>query len=504
MLARLMRDRGTLFFLLAIYFAVHAALRLVLQGSFEMEESRLLFLAQWLAPGYGGQAPLAVWLQHGATRLVGASALAVIVLENLLLFLAYVFVGWAAFQVIRNQALAVIAVLGMALLPQVAYELQRDGGASVTILMATAFFIGTLFAMLDRGSFFAHLLAGLGIGVGLLASYDFLLLLVAALMVILLEPTFRARLANWRIIVTIIVAGAVLAAHALWLRDNLDFVIAQNLERLPQNATADQGSQIIAGLFSLAAAVVGFLVPTVLVFWLAFGRRFHESWQASSPWTRLLGRIFVLVLLALVALIVFGGASAVHDRWLVPFFFALPLYFSLKLDALNQTIGNAPKRFGVIAILILIALPVVLAARVPAAYWTGRYTDINAPSQPAMAAILGSDRHAPSLIFAEDPELAGNIRLGAKEIPVVTPGYSSFEKGYRFDENRPLLIIWRGGADGQAPMPEPLKRLLALQVEAGAVKPVPETIALPYHFGKAGDVYRLSYAWIYPPAPEGG
>lgn len=362
-----MRDSKTLYFLLAIYFAVNAALRLVLQDALGMEENRLFFLAQQsLAPGYGGQAPLAVWLQHGVIRLSGANPAAVIVLENLLLFLSYAFVGWTAFLVIRNRALAIIAVLGMLLLPEVVYDLQRDGGASVTALMSASFFLATLFAMLARGSFFGYLLAGLGIGAGILASYDFVLLLVAALIAVVLEPAFRNRLANWRMGVTVLVAGAMLAPHAPWLWDNLDLVARQILERVPHHATADQGSQIIEGLFSLGAALVGFFVPSVLVFWLAFGPRFPESWQASSPWTRMLGVIFVLVLLALVALVVFGGAAAVPGRWLAPFYFMVPLYFSLKLDTLNQTIGNAPDRFGAIAILIMIAMPLALATRAAA------------------------------------------------------------------------------------------------------------------------------------------
>lgn len=495
-----MRDAGTLYFLLAIYFAVNAAVRLALSGSLEMQEARLLFAGQWLAPGYGGQAPLPVWMQYWVTEFLGAKSLGVILLENLLLFAAYAFLGWAAFLVIRNRAIAIIAVLGMLLLPQVAYELQRDGGASAAVLMATAFFFVGLFAMLERGSLFGHVLAGLAIGLGFLASYDSIVLFAAVLICMLLEPSFRARLANWRIIFTLIVAGAVLAPHMLWLRDNLDLVIAQTLDRIPHRAGIDRSAQIIEGLFSLVIALAGFLVPVLLVYWLAFGRRFSQALQASSPWTRLLGRIFVVVLLALIALVVFGGASIIHDRWLVPVFFALPLYFSLKLDALNQTIGNAPKRFGAIAILILIAVPVVLAARVPAVHWTGRYTDINMPYKSAIEGIMASGRHPPSLILAEDPELSGNLRLGTS-IPVTAPGFSQFEKGDAFDESRPLLIVWRGGDKGDSAMPEPLARLLAAQAGAGAVKSMPETIALPYHYGRQADVYRFGYAWVYPPAP---
>jgi hypothetical protein len=237
----------------------------------------------------------------------------------------------------------------------------------------------------------------------------------------------------------------------------------------------------------------------VLVFWMAFGKRFQEAWTLSSPWTRLLGRVFLLMLLALIALIVLGGASAIHDRWLVPFFFTLPLYFSLKLEAHNQTIGNAPNRFGAIAVLILIAIPLVLAARVPAAMFVDRYSRINEPNRPAIEAILAAGQQPPSLILAEDAALAGNVRLGARTIPVITPSLSQFEKGYAFDATHPLLVVWRSQG-GDKPVPEALAKLLAFQVEAGAVTPAPQYIALPYHYGKAGETFRFGYAWIYPPA----
>jgi 4-amino-4-deoxy-L-arabinose transferase-like glycosyltransferase len=500
MLARLMRGGGTLYVLLAIYFAVNAALRIVLSGSLQLEESRLFFLSQWLEPGYGGQAPLPIWMQYWVSHVLGANALSVILLENLLLFLAYAFVGWAANLVIRNRALSVISVLGLLLLPQVAYELQRDGGASTAALAATAFFLAGLFAMLARGSLFGYVLAGLGIAGGLLASYDFSLLFVAVLLCMLIEPEFRARLANWRIVFTLVVAGTALGVHVLWLRNNFDLVVLQTLDRIPHHAGIDRTSQVIEGLFSLVAALFGFVVPVMLVFWLAFGRRFTQSWTASSPWTRLIARVLLLVLVALVALIVFGGASAIRDRWLVAVFFMLPLYLALKVDSLNQTIANAPNRFGTIALMILVALPLVLAVRVPAAHWTGRYTEINAPHKAAIEAILAAGRQQPSLILAEDAALAGNIRLGTT-IPVAAPWSTFLEKGYRFDENHPLLMVWRGGGADDTPMPEPLARLLAAQVEAGGVNPAPQTIALPYRYGRNGDAYRYGYAWIYPPAP---
>jgi hypothetical protein len=497
-----MRDGGMLYLVLGIHFAVSAALRIALPGSLGLEGSRLLFLAQWLAPGYVGQAPLPVWLLHGVTQVVGTNIVAIALTENLLLFLAYLLVGAAAFLVIRNRALAIIAVLGMLLLPQVAYELQRDAGQWAAALATSGLFLYALFAMLERGSVLGYALAGLALGGGLLANYGFGLLAGAALVAMMIEPSFRARLWNWRIIATLLFFGASIGAHGLWLRDTITAVMDDALTTLSGPPTGgDRMSQIIEGLFSLGVGLAGFVLPVTLVFWLAFGRRFPQSWPASSRWTRLVGLILIIGIATFLLLVVAGEAPKIRDRWLLQVFFLLPLYFSLKLDALNETIGNAPNRFGVVALLIMVAVPAGLAAHAFAPLWGQRYGSIHVPAGPAIAAILAQGANPPSLVMAENEALAGNIRRAAPTMRVVTPRHSAFAKGYAFDATHPLLLVWRADENAGDAVPERLAGLLTFQVEAGAVQPVPQFTRQPYLFGRKGDAYRFGYAWIHPPAP---
>ena len=495
-----MRESGTLYLLLAVYFAVNVALRLALPNSLELDEGQQLFLAQWLAVGYDTQPPFYNWLQYGAVHLLGDTVLALSVLKNLMLFACYLLVGLAAHLVIRNKALAIIAVLGMLTIPQIVFESQRDLTHSVAVLFAACLFIASLFWALQRPGVFSYLVTGVAIGIGMLSKYNFVLLPAAAFMAILMEKEFRWRLCDWRILLTIVVAGAIVAPHALWFYDNMDLATGRTLGKLTQDATADRTSQIIAGLFSLGVAFIAFGALTVIAFWISFGRRFHESWRASSPWTRLVGRIFVIVIISLVLLVVFGGASNIKDRWLTPFFFMLPLYLSLKLDALNQTIGNAPKRFGWIAVVVMILIPLVLFVRVPAAQYLGRYAKLNVPYQPAIEAILATSRHGPSVIATADMQMAGNIRLNAPGIPVMIPGYERLGGPYAFDATHPVLLIWRGKGEAEPAMPETLRRWAETEGGPGATEVAPKDLARPYHYGRPGDEYHFGYAWIYPPA----
>ena len=498
MLARLMRNPGTLYLALGCYFAIHVLLRLVLPPALELGEARQIVLAQWPAMGYDGRAPLAIWLQHGLARLLGAGMPALALLGNLLLFAACLLVGGAAFLTIRNRALAIVAVLGMLTLPQVAYEAERDLGALAMGLFAASFWIYALFATLARGTLFAYLLLGIATGAGLLADYGLALLLGAALVAILAEPAFRGRLGDWRIVAAILVAGAILAPHGVWLADHAEFMMRRVRADLAPGGDIAGANQVIAGLFSLATAVVAFGGVCVAAFWIAFGRRFTQSWTASSRWSRLLGLIFVIVVLVLAGLVVFGSAAKIPSRWLAPYFFLLPLYFCLKLDALNQTIGNAPNRYGFIIAATMAAVPLALAARAVAPHWTGDYGKPNLPDGRAIGKILAEGRRRPSLVMTADMRLAGNIRLAAPDLPVVTPDVAQFARGYAFDAAHPLLVVWRGGMEAPGPMPEALARLLARQVAAGGGTPVAESVTVPYLLGRMGDGYRLDYAWIHP------
>jgi hypothetical protein len=94
--------------------------------------------------------------------------------------------------------------------------------------------------------------------------------------------------------------------------------------------------------------------------------------------------------------------------------------------------------------------------------------------------------------------MAGNIRLNTRGIPVAIPGYEQFQASYAFDATHPVLLIWRDRGKPEAEMPPALKAWLDAQPNVGISTPDAKDIAMPYHYGKPGDVYHFGYAWIYP------
>ncbi|PYE34963.1 dolichyl-phosphate-mannose-protein mannosyltransferase [Rhizobium sp. PP-F2F-G38] len=504
MIEALSRRRGWLTGLLALYFLVNIALRLALPSSLELDEGQQLFLAQWLAVGYDSQPPFYNWLQYGVVQLLGDTVLALSLLKNAMLFACYGLVGMMAARIIRNPVLVVIAVLGLLTVPQIVFEAQRDLTHTVAVLFAACLFVYALVATLQQPTAGHYALTGLAIGLGVIAKYNFVLLPVAAFVAVLLDPVFRRRLFDMRLVLTAVIAIAIVTPHGLWFIEHLRTATDRTLGKLMQDGDDGRLDQIGDGLISLAQALIAFSVVTIGVFAAVFGRQLRAAWRTQSSWSRLIGRMLLILVAALVLLVLIGGASHIKDRWLTPFFFLLPVYLALKIDLLDQPLGSAPKHFGRIAVLLMIVVPLVLFARVPAARLTGDYKKINVPYQPAIEAILATGRHRPTLIATTELQMAGNLRLNAPGIPVMIPGYEAFQQPVTFDAEHPLLMVWRDKGQADAPL-EPLLQgwhdaYIRAATGASADPIEAHDIALPYHYGRPGDLYHVRYAWVYPPA----
>ncbi len=497
MIDRIMRQNRTLLLLLAGYFMVNLLLRLALPASLELDEGQQLFLAQKLSFGYDSQPPFYNWLQYGFVQLFGNNVLALALLKNLLLFLTYLFFGLTANLLLDDRRLAAVATLGLITIPQISFEAQRDLSHTVAVLFAACLFMYGFMKTLKQPSAWTYALTGLATGIGVLSKYNFALLPIAALLAVLPDRDFRRRLADWRLLLTIAVSVAIVLPHGLWFLDHVGLATQRTLGKLVAHESS-RLHQIVEGLIALAGAIVAFFLPTLLVFWIAFGRSLGRAWKASSPSSRLIGRMFVIEAIALAALVLFAGAVDIKPRWLVPFFVTLPLYLCLKIEASGATPEPAPRRFGMVALAIMTLVALALFARIPILGALGRYEKQNVPYGPAIEAILGAGKNRPSLVAVTDQQLSGNFRLHASDIPAAVPGFERLQPAYAFDMTHPVLLVWRDKGKAVAALPDGLATWLKAQPQLMGIEPVTHDIALPYHYGRAGDAYHFSYAWLYP------
>lgn len=501
MLDRLGRSQSAVLVLLALYFAVNVVVRLNQPASLEYDEAHQLFLAQWLFPGIDSQPPFYNWLQYGVVHLYGSSLASLSILKNTVLFCCYVLFALTAARLLKDKALAAIATLGLLTIPAISYETQRDLTHTVAALFAASLFFYCFVRTLEQPNLTNYALTGLAVGIGAISKYNFVLFPIVAVLALLPEREFRRRLFDARIGISALVAGLVVSPHAWWFLNNWDHATGRTVGKLTQDAATNWFLQVAQGLASLTEALASMAVPAVLLFIVVFGRALSEALRAESRWTRLIERMFLGLVAALVLMILLAGVSNVKSRWLIPFFFLLPLYVCLKIEASGLVNRQAPQRMAAIAIIIMIAIPAALYARSTSIGALEHYGKQHVPYGAAVQQILGTSPIPPALIVTDESYLPGNIRLHAPEIAAVSQNYPPSLEDYQFGAQHPWLAVWRkpdGAPDPE--IPEGLKQRVEQDQRLHGTEWTTGMVAAPYNYGKPGDTYSFSYAWIRPRA----
>lgn len=488
------RDTRWVFLLLAAYFVVQVCVRLAISHSMDLDESEQVFRSQWLAAGYGPQPPFYNWLQYGVFQLTGVSLVALSVVKNSLLFLAYLFYGLTARLLLRDKALAAIATLGLLTLPQVVFEMQRDLTHTVAVFFAASIFLYGFTRSLKQPSALSYLIAGIGIGIGVLAKYNFALLPAGALIAALIDPRMRRQVFDWRLAFTAGAAILIPLPHLIWLKDNLGFATARTLEKLTDSGGASYFTQITMGISSLFLAGIGFAALAVAVFLAVFRKDFASALSASSEWTRLFERMILFFAAGILLLIVFSGVATVKDRWLVPLLFVVPLYLCLKVEASGIDTSKALRRFMPVAIFILIGIPTALYASIATARFTGHYQRPNIPYASLVTELR--KQAEPGAIIAGTSLLAGNLRLDMPDIPIISLDYSDFTPDLA--GKQPLLIVWRvQNDDGEGTLPPRAAEWLRRNFGDAALDVT--MLDVPYFYARGGDSSRFAYTWLRLP-----
>lgn len=490
---------GWLLVLLAGYFAVQVLVRLILPDTLGLDEAEQVFRLQWLAAGYGAQPPFYNWLQYAVFSVAGISVATLAIVKNAMLFAAYLFAALTARLLLRDRMLVAVATLGLLTIPQIVFEMQRDLTHTVAVFFAGSMFIYGYFLTLKRPGLGSYALTGIAIGIGLLSKYNFALLPAAAFLAALTDSTMRKRIFDWRLLVTAVITIALALPHALWLKDHLAAASARTLSKLKENEAASYPLQVLTGTGSFALAIVGFVAVTVLAFAIAFRKPLLASLRTSSRDIALVERILLFSALGIVILIVFGGATNIKDRWLVPILFVAPLYFCMKLEAAGADTRDGIRRFVAIAIFTMIAMPIAMFGRVAIADFTHHYERGNVP-YGQLSEVLKAQGN-PGLIVVTNDWTGGNLELHFPDATVVSPVYPPDDVTVDTRDGQPVLLVWNIGESKTPPVIPPA--LIGWLQSQNIASGLPTAFAdVPYHYAADGDTYRFGYAWVNgPPAP---
>ncbi len=438
-MATLQTDRKDLtlkfLFFLGCYFTLHIILRVTLSDSFDYDEAEQIVLGQWLLPGYTDQPPLYTWIQYSLFQLFGKTVFAVSLFKNTLLFLTYCTFYFSARHIVKNNRTAILATLSLLLIPQIAWESQRDMTHTTLVLFAASTTLLQALRTIRNQSVINYCLLGLVLGIGILAKANYTLFLVVLILALITLAEGRRLLFSKKMLLSLSIALAVSGSYLLWISGHLDISLSatEKFTRLDNNYPW-------RGLRSLSSNSLLFLTPLWIVYLLIFPKGFLKSQGVNKGFdTRFLKNYFLFLGFVLLGMVLVMQVAYVKDRWLQPLLFVTPIFFFNRIPPHSIT----PRKFKIfltITTITAMAIYLALTFRVMGVSYTKNFCRLNFPFR-IMAEDIRNSGFSRGLIISDNRFIAGNMHIQLPDTIALIPGYN-FESLTKDSGYTTAAIMW--------------------------------------------------------------
>ena len=403
------------------YFAVQLLVRLWLSSNLELDDAEMVGQIHW-AWGYANShPPLYHWIVRLCHDAFGYWPAATAVPKFALLAIGYLLVYDAGRRATDCRAAGALAAASLLFIPVIAWKTQGKLTHSIVGFAATAATMHAVIVVLKRPRAVSFAWLGVAIAAGILAKYNYLLVLPALVLALVWEPHARATFRKPAALLAGVVALGLITPHLLWIRDNP--VLATQRVYMLQTGGKALGFALPAdsvadGLLSLALFIAASVLPALAVWRLALWRRRRADVNTgestpSEAVRRVLGIVLLGEAIALVAVVLIGRFTQVHERYLVvllpPFVLWLALRFpeAVRSRAAVFIAGTA----AAVAVFVTIARPFSVFRG------TGRlmfpYAEI--------AAEIDQPNDAPVAILGDRPDNAANVALRLSNASIFDP-----------------------------------------------------------------------------------
>ncbi len=486
-----------------LYGLVYAGMRLAISPNLPQDDVTSNILAQTLEPGYVlKQPPLYEWMLWSVQRITGPTLPSFLILKYGLLTATFAFLYLVAKRIFTDQRWAALAALSPLLLYHIGWNLHEGVTQTMALICAVAASMWSFMRIAERGRSVDHVLFGAIVGLGLLSKYSFAGFLVVLLGAALLQPALRARLLDWRLLLSVGAAAVITAPFVVWLIAGRRDLVALYGSAMAPLAETNRLKATLIGLGKAIYAPLAFLFPLDLIV-LVFPGVLREGWAAvkravsprtfvgSEPDWRLLllhitiGGFIVLILGALLT-----GATHYLERYMHPFF----LLTTLWLIGLVQMSGNPSRRLAVLATVLgavtLIVVPIRLRDALHAMGADCSKCRMAVPYD-GLAAALEAHGFKSGTLIAADRHDAGNLRRLFPEARIVRAERPAYAPPLRAsDLTSKVAVVWRKGSESRLPK----ETAGEFSKIAGTVAVTPERVVVPWQPYPPGTAERN---WIW-------
>lgn len=432
--------QNTALLFVLLYFAFQVFFLTTISNGAGVDDAEQLSYVGVLQWGYGGsQAPLYTWINSLAGNLFGISLFTIYLVKFSMLASMFASVYFGARLLGLSKLVAAAGMLGVFLLPQIAWESQRTLTHSVGGTTGCAWaFLAFAWHMKSR-SWLSAALLGLGLASGLLGKFNAAFFMAALILAGLSIPTYRSVLLSRKSILTVLVFVGAITPTSLWALGHTENLLART-HKFQMNEGGHFITSRLQGVWKLVLNSILFSGVALVLYTIVWWRSRDQKLSPKQGWSdgeNLVARILLLALALVFVGVVVSGAAQVKDRWLQPVLFLGPLYLSILLGR-YRSIALPLKSFAVVgAICALVVIPSlainILYAR------DGIEPSIGQLDYAKLFTVTRAEGDYRTVI-SDGPQLPGNLRLLDTSINPIHLEMPNAVARIRL----PALVVWFG------------------------------------------------------------
>jgi hypothetical protein len=450
------------------FVAASAALRLALSDNLQPDDAELVVASQTVRGGYTEQPPLYTWMLWGTFQATGPGLLGHAIVRGALLLTLILLTYLTARHLVPDRRLHAMLTFSALLLPAYGWHAATYLTHSLLLGVAVMTTVYATARVIRDGHTLDYLFLGAAIAVGILAKYNFPLVIAAAVAAAASLPAARKRLLDRRMFLAAGFAIALLLPHLLWLSERWEDVYRLVRSKADRAESPPYWVGVARGLWAFVVCLAGcvFLVAPLLA-WL--GRRAARI-DSAEPATAWLGRFLLAMAGIHLALVFVLGVTRFQDRWVQPLLLPLPIWYLARFVPATIPAGRIRVLAWVTAalaagILAGQAAQIAIVERLP-----GRYgLDLD---YPRLARELDAAGYGDATFVAVDREVIGNL---VPHLPRATMHYCGGVEPFQPPDGV-VVVIWdeeRGAYPPLVLMPDVAAGYPAFNVRAAAVRKFP-------------------------------
>jgi hypothetical protein len=299
---------------------------------------------------------------------------------------------------------------------------------------------------------------------GLLAKYNFAIVIVALLCATMLIKEYRKVLISRKLLLSIAVAICLILPHLIWFLGNMDLATSETLNRMSMEQQGSYLSDVLHGSLDLITSYILFSIVFAVFFFPLFAQAFtYRKTLPSKALLLYIGATFVFILI----IVFLTQTTNIKERWLQPYLYLLPLLMFLFVD-MHQVSKRKINIFVSSGVFFCLIVLLVIPLRVVLVDLDSKPHRENYPFKE-LANEISDYGFTRGLILAEDKFIGGNLSLLFKDSEVITPSIPL----QKYDIAETVLVVWQ--------KKNPLDYLQGIEVETSSEI---NTVILPYTFSK--------------------